>query len=363
MASSYSTDLKLELMVTGEKAGLWGDITNTNLTILQQAIAGYEAVSIAGGAQTTALTFSNGATSDGKNAVIDLTGTITGNQIVTIPDGIEKTYLIKNSTSGAFTVQFKTVSGTGPTFSATDKGVKSLYSNGTDVIDTGFVSNAIAAVVDDSTPQLGGNLDANGNNILIDNGNFIGDENGAEQIKFATTASAVNEVSVTNAATGNAPSIAATGSDTNIDFNLTPKGIGRVTFNGGGKIQQIAEKATVVATSASGTINYDVLTQAVLFFNSNASGNWTLNIRGDGSNTLNSIMDIGESITVAHMVEMTTAYYNSAVQIDGSSVTPEWQGGAAPTAGNPNSIDVYSYTVIKTADAVFKVFASQTQFA
>ena len=135
MASSYSADLKLELMATGEKSGTWGDITNTNLIILQQAIAGYEAVSIAGGAQTTALTFSNGLISNGKNAIIELTGTITGNQIVTIPDAIEKTYIIKNSTSGAFTVQFKTVSGSGPTWSTTDKGVKTLYSNGTDVID------------------------------------------------------------------------------------------------------------------------------------------------------------------------------------------------------------------------------------
>ena len=135
MASSYSADLKLELMATGEKSGTWGDITNTNLIILQQAIAGYEAVSIAGGAQTTALTFSNGLISNGKNAIIELTGTITGNQIVTIADAIEKTYIIKNSTSGAFTVQFKTVSGSGPTWSTTDKGVKTLYSNGTDVID------------------------------------------------------------------------------------------------------------------------------------------------------------------------------------------------------------------------------------
>jgi hypothetical protein len=135
MASSYSSDLKLELMVTGEKSGLWGDITNTNLIILQQAIAGYEAVSIAGGAQTTALTFSNGLISNGKNAVIELTGTITGNQIVTITDAIEKTYIVKNSTSGAFTVEFKTASGTGPTWSATDKGIKTLYSNGTDIID------------------------------------------------------------------------------------------------------------------------------------------------------------------------------------------------------------------------------------
>jgi hypothetical protein len=135
MASSYSSDLKLELMVTGEKSGLWGDITNTNLTILQQAIAGYEAISIAGGVQTTALTFSNGLVSNGKNAVIKLTGTITGNQTVTIPDSIEKTYIIENGTTGTFTVQFKTVSGTGPTWSTTDKGIKILFSDGTNVVD------------------------------------------------------------------------------------------------------------------------------------------------------------------------------------------------------------------------------------
>jgi hypothetical protein len=135
MASSYSADLKLELMATGEKSGLWGDITNTNLIILQQAIAGYEEVSIAGGVQTTPLTFSNGLVSDGKNAVIKLIGTITGNQTVTILDSIEKTYIIENGTTGAFTVQFKTASGSGPTWSTTDKGIKTLYSNGTDVID------------------------------------------------------------------------------------------------------------------------------------------------------------------------------------------------------------------------------------
>jgi hypothetical protein len=140
MASSYSSDLKLELMVTGEKSGLWGDITNTNLNILQQAIAGYEEVSIAGGAQTTALTFSNGIISNGKNAVIKFTGTITGNQIVTIPDSIEKVYVIENGTSGAFTVEFKTVSGTGVTFAAADKGQKFLYSNGTNVVDIALAS-------------------------------------------------------------------------------------------------------------------------------------------------------------------------------------------------------------------------------
>lgn len=135
MASSYSTDLKLELMVTGENSGTWGDKTNTNLNLLQQAVAGYEAVSIAGGVQTTALAMTDATLSNARNAVIKLTGTITGNQTVTIPDGIEKTYIIENGTTGAFTVQVKTVSGTGPTFSTTDKGTKILYSDGTNIID------------------------------------------------------------------------------------------------------------------------------------------------------------------------------------------------------------------------------------
>ena len=135
MASSYSTDLKLELMVTGENSGTWGDITNTNLVLLQQSIAGYEEVSIAGGAQTTALVMSNATLSNARNAVIKFTGTITGNQIVTVPDGIEKTYTFINGTSGDFTVQIKTVSGTGTTFAATDKTIKLVYSNGTDIIN------------------------------------------------------------------------------------------------------------------------------------------------------------------------------------------------------------------------------------
>lgn len=135
MASSYSTDLKLELMVTGENSGTWGDKTNTNLNLVQQAVAGFESVSIAGGAGTTALAMTNGTISNARNAVIKLTGTITGNRIVTIPDSIEKTYIVENGTTGAFTVQFKTVSGTGPTFSATDKGTKLLFADGTNVND------------------------------------------------------------------------------------------------------------------------------------------------------------------------------------------------------------------------------------
>ena len=132
MASSYSTDLKLELMVTGENSGQWGDKTNTNLNLIQQAIAGYEAIDVSSGA-TLAMT--NATLSNARNAVLKLTGTLTGNVDVTCPDSIEKTYVVQNGTSGAHTVTFKTVSGTGATFSATDKGIKVLFSDGTNVVD------------------------------------------------------------------------------------------------------------------------------------------------------------------------------------------------------------------------------------
>jgi len=139
MASTY-TDLGLELMVTGENSGTWGDKTNTNLELIQQGFAGYQEVSIAGGVQTTPLAVTDGALSNGRNAIIKFTGTITGNQIVTIPDSIEKIYVLENGTTGSFTVQVKTVSGTGVTFSATDKGQKFVYSNGTNIIDIALAS-------------------------------------------------------------------------------------------------------------------------------------------------------------------------------------------------------------------------------
>jgi len=229
MASSYSTDLKLELMVTGEKAGEWGDITNTNLNILSQAIGGYEAVALNATTGAT-LAFTNGVLSNGKNAVLNLTGTITTSVNVVVPDGIEKTYIIKNSTSGAHDVVVKTSSGTGATFDTTNKGTKIVYSDGTNVVDSGLTAG-ITSVVEDTSPQLGGDLDANGNNILIDNGNSINDENDLEQIKFSTTASAVNEFTVANAATGNNPTLSATGGDTNIGIDLTTKGTGFIKFN------------------------------------------------------------------------------------------------------------------------------------
>jgi hypothetical protein len=357
MASSYSTDLKLELMVTGEKAGLWGDITNTNLNILQQAISGREAVSV-NATDAVTLAFTNAALSNGKNAVIDITGTPSADATVNVPDGIEKVYIVKNTTGGTSTITIKTTSGTGVTFADSEKTTKIVYSDGTNVVDTGLTD-----LSSDYSPQLSAALDTNGNDIIVDDAGAIEDDSNNPYVRFQKTASAVNYIDVTNQATGSGPAIDAVGSDSNIDLNISPKGIGRVVL-GAGKIEQVAEKVTTEATAATGTVNYDVLTQAVWNFTTDASGNWTLNIRGDGSNSLNSIMDTGESITIAHIVKQGgTAYYNSAVQIDGSGVTPEWQGGSAPSEGNASSLDTYTYTIIKTADATFTVLAAQTQFA
>jgi hypothetical protein len=154
MASSFS-DLGIELMATGENAGTWGTKTNTNLQIVEKAVAGYVEQAVTSGG-TTALTITDGdateSTSVARHAVIKLTGTITGNSIVTVPDSIEKVYIVTNGTSGAYTVQFKTASGTGITFGVSEKTTRLVYSDGTNLIDAGF----------------GGSLDIEGRELVLD---------------------------------------------------------------------------------------------------------------------------------------------------------------------------------------------------
>ena len=144
---------------------------------------------------------------------------------------------------------------------------------------------------------------------------------------------------------------------------------GTNTFSGSSSASAIvlndtAEVATVSATAATGTINYDITTQSVLYYTSNASANWTVNFRASSGTSLNTALSTGQSMTVAFLVTQgSTAYYNSAVQVDGttSGVTTRWLGGA-PTAGNASGIDSYRYLIIKTGSATFTVLASNTQF-
>jgi hypothetical protein len=140
------------------------------------------------------------------------------------------------------------------------------------------------------------------------------------------------------------------------------------TFTGsttaiGAVFQDAAEVTTISATAATGTINYDVTTQSVLYYTTSASANWTVNVRGNGTTSLDTLMSTGQALTVVFLVTQgATAYYNNAFTIDGSSVTPKYQGGTAYTSGNASGVDAYSYTIVKTGSATFTVFAAQTQF-
>jgi hypothetical protein len=140
------------------------------------------------------------------------------------------------------------------------------------------------------------------------------------------------------------------------------------TFNGSAANLAAAfnsslEKITVSATAAGSTVQFDALTQPILYYTTNATGNWTLNVRGSSTTTLNSVMSTGQSITVVFMATNgATPYYQSALTIDGAAVTPKWQGGVAVTAGNASGIDIYSVTIIKTGVATFTALAAQNAF-
>lgn len=169
---------------------------------------------------------------------------------------------------------------------------------------------------------------------------------------------ATGTLNVTGASTLAAISVSGLGTYTNTQ-----------TFTGstsavGAKLRNALEAVTISATAATGTIAYDVTTQSVLYYTTNASANWTLNVRGNGTTSLNSLMATGESITIAFLVTNgATAYYQSVFQVDGTAVTPKWQNGSAPTGGNANSIDAYTITIVKTGSATFTALIAQTKFA
>ena len=242
MASTFSP-LGIELQATGENAGTWGTKTNTNLQLVEQLAGGFTQQTFSSDADIT-LSVSDGATGATlAHRVIEFTGTISASRNVTIPLDVQQLYLLKNSTSGSQNVVFKYASGSGS--SATIANGKTILAFAR--ADDGTNPNITAVefggdVVDDTSPQLGGNLDTNSFMIDFDDDHGIRDENGNEQLQFQTTASAVNHFDITNAATGNSPTISAVGGDTNIDLTLVPKGtgVGKLTnANGTSSTQKI----------------------------------------------------------------------------------------------------------------------------
>jgi hypothetical protein len=287
----------------------------------------------------------------------------------------------------------------GGTGAATLTGV--LKGNGTSAFTAGSVN--LASEVTGTLPVGNGGTGAatfTANNVLLGNGTSAFQEvapgtagniltsNGTTWQSTAPVASGVTTISfgstglTPSTATSGAVSVAGTlaianggtGATTLAGANIPVTNVANTftatqTFSGSSSVlgmvlNDAAEVATISATAATGTINYDITTQSVLYYTSNASANWTVNFRASSGTSLNTAMSTGQSVTVAFLVTQgATAYYNNVVQVDGSAVTPKYQGGTAWAAGNASSIDAYVYTIVKTGSAAFTVFASQTRFA
>ena len=247
----------------------------------------------------------------------------------------------------------------------------------------------MAALKRFETGADGDSLTVGGNFYVTGTSGFSGTIAGANQTlsgtlgvtgasTFTGTLAAVNNATVggtlgvtgastftgTLAAIGNATvggTLGVTGAST---FTGTLSAVGNASIGGRATMKAILETTTVTGSAPATTSNYDVITQVVQFYTTNAARNFALNIRGDGSNSLNSIMSTGQSVSLALLVTNgSTAYYPNTFQIDGTGVTPKWQGGTAPTGGNASSVDAYVLTAVKTADATFTLLASQTKFA
>lgn len=258
MASTYTTNTGIEKPGSGEQAGTWGTTTNRNFDIIDQALHGQVSLAITGSRD---LETTDGAASDGANTVIILTGTPGSTfELRVTPTDQEKFYTIRNDTDAACRVIYK-----GVTYS-TSNGVE-IASGSTQAVTgdggagSGKFKSLTGALVNDSAPQLGGNLDTNSNNVLFDDAHFIGDENGNEQIIFQTTSSAVNQIDVTNAATGNAPQISATGGDSNVNLKLAAKGTGKL---------ELASDLQVNGTTNNWTIEVDSNDHLIFKYNGTA---------------------------------------------------------------------------------------------
>jgi hypothetical protein len=232
MASTY-TPLGIEKQATGENAGTWGTKTNTNLEIVEQISGGYTAQAVTDGSDTT-LSVSDGSTGATlAHRVIEFTGSLTASRNVTIPLDVQNFYFLKNATSGSQNVVFKYATGTGTSATVANGKTVIAYAKADDGTNPNISTISLASdLVDDTTPQLGGNLDTNSFMIDFDDAHGIRDENANEQLIFETTGSAVNHIDVTNAATGSGPQIGAVGGDTNISLKLRPKATGNIEIMG-----------------------------------------------------------------------------------------------------------------------------------
>lgn len=361
--TNFTPLLGLALPTTGDLSGTWGTTVNDSITdLLDSAVAG---TTILSADTDVTLTTNNGAANQARSAIIRWTA---GNSVVryiTAP-AQSKAYVVINAGTASIVVR-----GSGPTTGVTvASGERALIAwNGSDFVKVSSVSSVSVATANGlagtssggSTPTLtlsttvSGIVKGNGTALSAATANtdYLTPPSGTAILKANSGGALANAIAGTDyVAPGTATTFTALQT-----FNGT-------SANAAVKLLNAKEAVTVSATAATGTINYDVTTQSVIFYTANATANWGVNFRGSSGTTLDAVMSTGESITVAFLVTQGgTAYYNSTVQVDGISVTAKWQNGLAPSSGNTNSVDVYTYTIIKTASATFSVFAAQTKFA
>jgi hypothetical protein len=329
MASTY-TPLGIEKMATGENAGTWGTKTNANLDLIEQVTGGFTQVSIAGGAQTTALTVADGAlTGTAQKRMIEFTGTITGNQIVTIPLDIENFYILKNSTSGAYTVQFKYVSGSGDTFTfaTTNKKTAIVQATANDGTNPDIIEVQTGGdVVDDTSPQLGGNLDVNGFDIVsTSNANIDIVPNGTGDVTLQAGTVQVG--------------------DSNADATITTNGTGNLTLNTNGgtnsgtiTIVDAANGNITITPDGSGNIVLDGLTFP------NADGSADTFLKTNGSGTLSFAEVSGGTSWQAVKTTGFTAVAGEGYFINTTSGAITMTLPASPTIGDEVSFVDYAGT-------------------
>ena len=386
MANSTSASLKLTVQATGENSGTWGQITNTNLLILEQAIGGYQSIAVTSGAT---LTFTNGAVSNGKNQILKLTGTIVGAINVVVPDSVEKTYIIQNSTTGSHAVTVKTTSGTGVTWAAADKGIKEVYSDGTNIVDTAFTD-----LSSDYSPQLSADLDCNAQDIIMDSGNSIQDDSNNEYLKFVKTGTAVNEFTITNKAAGGEPSLSATGGDTDISIDLIPKGAGQVTSDGtamsvAGKETIWVPATTMYPTTTAGanaialteltagtpeinTIDFDAGTEENAQFTVALPKSWNLGTityqvfwSGNSTNTGDCIWGL-KGVAIADAADIDTAFGTAILVTDAHAGTADYldvsaESTAMTIAGSPAAGEQCFFNFYRDADAAGDTFSADAR--
>jgi len=375
MSSSYSSNLRVELIGSGDQAGTWGTTTDNNFAyIFDAAIAGYQAVTISSTNQ--ALTYVNGPTSSAAlnqsiYAILKFNSAAAASAVYAPP--VSKQYIVWNNTSYTITIYNSTVignttaAGTGIAIAAGDKFM--VWSDGTNFYDLQAQNlTSTLAIAKGGTGQTTANaaFNALAPSQASASGKYLKSDgtNTSWDALDISTGDITGTLPVANGGTGVTTSTGTGNTVLSTSPTLTTPTFATPTNSTYGNIKALFETATITASAPSSTTNFDVTTQAVQFYTSNASANFTFNIRGDGSTTLNSILSTGQSVTLALLVTNGgTAYYPTAYQIDGNSVTPKWQTGNAPTGGNASSIDVYTFAVVKTASATFTVLASQTKYA